>query len=222
MKKNQNKHIRLYRKSAKSHLNLTSELEEILYGLMLGDIHAERKNANSNTRIQFKQSIKNKAYIDHLYSLFQNYCGSNEAPKINSSFDSRPNKNKIYSSIKFCNLSLPCFNKFRILFYNSEGIKILPLNIANLLTARSLAYWIMDDGYKFKNGFYLCTESFSLNENEILKNLFKEKFNLDCGIHKHTNGYRLYIFSNSKNNLLKLVKPYLISHFYYKFEIENS
>ena len=40
---------------------------------MLGDIHAERKNANSNTRIQFKQSIKNKAYIDHLYFLFKNY-----------------------------------------------------------------------------------------------------------------------------------------------------
>jgi LAGLIDADG DNA endonuclease family len=101
MKKNKNKHIliRLYRTSAKSHLNLTSELEEILYGLMLGDIHAERKNANSNTRIQFKQSIKNKAYIDHLYSLFQIYCGS--APKTNSSFDSRPNKNKNYTSIKF-------------------------------------------------------------------------------------------------------------------------
>lgn len=80
----------------------------------------------------------------------------------------------------------------------------------------------MDDGYKFKNGFYLCTESFSLNENLILKNLFKENFHLDCGIHKHTNGYRLYIFSSSKDDLLKLVKPYLISHFYYKFEIENS
>jgi hypothetical protein len=80
----------------------------------------------------------------------------------------------------------------------------------------------MDDGYKLKNGFYLCTESFSLNENENLKILFKVKFNLDCGIHKHTNGYRLYIFSSSKDQLLKLVKPYLISHFYYKFEIENN
>lgn len=218
MKKNNNILVRLYRTSAKNHLILTSELEEILYGLILGDIHAERRNVNSNTRIQFKQSIKNKAYIDHLYSLFQNYCGSE--PKINSSFDSRPNKNKIYSSIKFWSLSLPCFNKFRTMFYNSEGIKILPLNIADLLTARSLAYWIMDDGYKLKNGFYLCTESFSLNENEILKNLFKVKFNLDCGIHKHTNGYRLYIFSSSKDQLLKLVKPYLIKHFYYKFDID--
>ena len=27
---------------------------------------------------------------------------------------------------------------------------------------------------------------------------------LDCGVHKHTNGHRLYVFSNSKNKLLEL------------------
>jgi hypothetical protein len=39
-----------------------------------------------------------------------------------------------------------------------------------------------------------------LIENEKLKKMLKEKFDLDCGIHKHTNGYRLYIFSSSKEN----------------------
>lgn len=63
------------------------------------------------------------------------------------------------------------------------------------MTPRGLAYWIMDDGYKSKNGFYLCTESYSLEENEKLKNILNFKFDLDCGVHKHTNGYRLYIFS---------------------------
>ena len=80
----------------------------------------------------------------------------------------------------------------------------------------------MDDGYKSSNGFYLCTESYTpygLKENYFLKEILKIKFNLDCGIHKHTNGHRLYIFSSSKDKLLDLIKPYLINHFYYKFNI---
>jgi len=101
------------------------------------------------------------------------------------------------------------------MFYNSESMKNLPLEIKTLLTARGLAYWIMDDGYKSPNVFYICTESYSLNEN--LKQILKTKFNLEklkcCGIHKHTNGLRLYIFSSSKDILLELIRPYLISHF---------
>jgi len=84
-------------------------------------------------------------------------------------------KNKNYSSIKFWSFSLPCFNKFRTMFYNLKSIKILPLEIETLLTARGLAYWIMDDGYKSANGFYICTESFSLSEKwKVKKNIKKE------------------------------------------------
>ena len=43
---------------------------------MLGDLTAEKPGINSNTRLQFKQSIKNRLYIEHLYSLFQEFCGS--------------------------------------------------------------------------------------------------------------------------------------------------
>jgi hypothetical protein len=80
----------------------------------------------------------------------------------------------------------------------------------------------MDDGYKSVNGFYFCTESFSLSENHKLKFILKNNFNLDCGVHKHTNGYRLYVFSSSKDNLLQLIKPYLLSHFYYKFDLPQT
>lgn len=208
---------RFYRKSKKYHLNITSELEEIIIGLALGDLHIEKLSFKSNARLQFHQSNKNKEYINHLYNLFEEYCGS--SPKVFSSFDSRINKNKVYSSIKFSTYSLPCFNKFRELFYSSSGIKFIPYNLEEILTARSLAYWVMDDGYKSVNGFYLCTESYSLSDNEKLKIILKNKFNLDCGIHKHSNGNRLYIYSTSRDKLLELVKPYLLTHFYYKFDL---
>ena len=103
--------VRLYRKSANYDLELNVELKEIIIGLMLGDLFAEKRNPNSNTRLQFKQSVKNKVYIDHLYSIFKNYC--NSSPKITSSIDNRPGKKELNVSIKFWSQSLPCFNQFR-------------------------------------------------------------------------------------------------------------
>jgi LAGLIDADG DNA endonuclease family len=209
--------VRFYRKSAKYNLELNAELKKIIIGLMLGDLFAEKRNPNSNTRLQFKQSVKNKVYIDHLYFLFKDYC--NSEPKKTTSIDKRPGKKELNVSIKFWTQSLPCLNQLRILFYNDSGKKIIPLNLDKLITARSLAYWAMDDGYKSANGFYFCTESYTLEDNNKLRELLKNQFNLDCGIHKHTNGHRLYVFSSSKSILLNIIKPYLIEHFYYKFDL---
>lgn len=209
--------VRSYRKSAKYDLELNAELKEIIIGLMLGDLLAEKINPNSNTRLQFKQSVKNKVYIDHLYSIFKDYC--NSEPKQTSSIENRPGKKEFNISIKFWTQSLPCFNQFRELFYDESGIKFIPFNLEQIITARSLAYWVMDDGYKSAKGFYFCTESYTLDDNFKLSQILKNRFNLDCGIHKHTNGHRLYVFSSSKDILLELVKPYLIDHFYYKFDL---
>jgi hypothetical protein len=59
--------VREYRKSAKYHLTLNIELEEIIIGLMLGDLFAEKIRLSSNTRLQFKQSealARYKVYIN--------------------------------------------------------------------------------------------------------------------------------------------------------------
>jgi len=97
--------VREYRKSAKYDLILNIELEETIIGLMLvakQDLYAERIKASSNTRLQFKQSIKNKAYINlpsALYLLFENYCST--PPKVNILKDNRSEKKELNESIKF-------------------------------------------------------------------------------------------------------------------------
>lgn len=96
-----NTQIRNYRTSAKN--NLTAELDEIIIGSMLGDLSAEKPSTNHNTRLQFRQSKVNIDYINHLYELFQEYCGSK--PVHLSRFDSRPNKMETYHSVKFKTLS---------------------------------------------------------------------------------------------------------------------
>ena len=193
--------MRFYRTSAKAHLKLPLELQEVIIGSMLGDLTAERKSIKNNTRLQFKQSIKNKDYIIHLYDLFKEFCGS--SPIEMSKFDSRPNKQKVYKAMKFQTYSLACFNKFREMFYNSEGVKIVPHNLEELLTARGLAYWIMDDGYNYGEGFYICTDSYHLEEQELLSQILKNKFGIDSKPHKHTKGHRLYIYKTSKKRAIR-------------------
>lgn len=54
----------------------------------------------------------------------------------------------------------------------------------------------MDDGFNHKNGFYFCTESFSLIENEKLVQLLKKNFDLNSSIQSVSNGHRLYVLSS--------------------------
>lgn len=132
------KQTRFYRVSSKAHLTVPYDLHDIIIGSMLGDLTAEKPNKNCNTRLQFKQSIINKVYVEHLYDLFKEFC--NSQPLVMSRFDTRPSKNKEYSAIKFQTLSLPCFNIYKALFYDSDGKKILPKNLKDLLTPKGLAY----------------------------------------------------------------------------------
>ena len=48
---------------------IPSNLKEIIIGLALGDLYLRKRH--KNTSLNFKQSIKNEAYIIHLYTLFQ-------------------------------------------------------------------------------------------------------------------------------------------------------
>lgn len=130
--------IRFYRTSASVHMFVTPFLHEVIMGLMLGDLHVEKPSLKHNARLQFKQSTINTPYITHLYELLIGFCGS--PPIWLSYFDKRANKLKVYTSLKLQTLSLPCFNKYRELFYNEFGIKFIPVNISDHFTAVSLAY----------------------------------------------------------------------------------
>ena len=63
--------------------------------------------------------------------------------------------------------------------------KFVPLNIAEHLTTRGLAFWIMDDGQQVRRGgVTLCTDSFKSEEISILREALKTNFNLITTIHQ--------------------------------------
>ena len=116
--------------------------------------------------------------------------------------------NNTYSSVNFATLSLPCFNFYRRLFYSPNNIKIVPLNIKNLLTPRGLAYWIMDEGTLQNKGLHLNTYAFSNQEVLILTKTLKNLFgynSLKCTTHNHPKGKRIYIYGKKAWNLLETI-----------------
>jgi len=115
--------------------SLPPELQEVLVGCTLGDLSILRGKRSDNARLQFWQGIVNAEYLMHLYSLFESYCGS--APKVYTRHSGKAN-------VYFNTLTSPVFTEFNSLFY-LDGVKHVPANIGELLTARSLAYWAMDD-----------------------------------------------------------------------------
>jgi len=83
-----------------------------------------------------------------------------EEPRTYTRTDKRYNiTNK---SLYFRTKSLEELKPFADRFLNSEGNKMIPSNISELLSPRSLAFWIMDDGQQVKKGgVTLCTDSFN-------------------------------------------------------------
>ena len=79
----------------------------------------------------------------------------------------------------------------------------------------------MDDGYKSNDAFYIATESYGLEDHQIIVQTLKNKFLLNCSYHRTTNGLRIYIFKNSIKQLYSLIEPYLLEQFKYKFSSLN-
>jgi LAGLIDADG DNA endonuclease family len=107
----------------------------------------------------------------------------------------------------------------------NKFIKIVPLNISEMFSEISLAYWIMDDAYFDSYGrektVILCTESFSKEECIILQSLL-EKLEIKSTLklrNKIKDKYRIRISKTSMDRVIYLVKPHMHIDFLYKLGI---
>jgi hypothetical protein len=101
------------------------------------------------------------------------------------------------------------------MFYNNK-IKIVPLDLYNLLTYESLAHWICCDGTKTYKGLTLQTQSFTIKEVVFIVNILMYKFNLKCSIHMQRNQPTIYISSKSMETLQPYILPYICNFMKYK------
>lgn len=182
-----NKKFKLTPKSNKKTLALTAKfktetiLNEIVIGKILGD-----GSINKTGSLNFCQSVKQRVYLEHCYQLFKPYL--REHKQICSNLQIRAGKQNESLYFETCAI----FKEFLPLFYKYETssnkrIKIIPKNINEYLTFRGLAYWVMDDGTYNKGRVYLCTHSFTQEENILLCQVLETKFSLSCALIKRKN-----------------------------------
>jgi len=115
-------------KFERSKLTIENPLSGIIIGLLLGDGHIQKRSLTGNSRFIYGQSslrIQHFNYFNHVLELIKPYLSKEFKLKTRSFVDKRTNNS--YSSVNFATLSLPCFNYYKNLFYNSDGLKIVQI-----------------------------------------------------------------------------------------------
>jgi LAGLIDADG DNA endonuclease family len=202
---------------------MNKAFKDMLIGVLLGDAHIGRTGLDK-AYITFEQSKKKLEYISYLHSLTRE-SGSRKLEidelKTYTRTDARYS-DRINQSLYFRTNSLEDLKPFADMFLNNEGGKIIPTNIADHLTPRSLAFWIMDDGQQVKRGgVTLCTDSFNSSEVNILREALSDRFNISSSIHnkkgKNDSIYeRIYINKESLDDLKPLLKEHMHDSMLYK------
>lgn len=198
------------------HLKLTDEQREVLIGTLLGDGHLETKNQGQTYRLKIEHTIRQRAYVEWFYDLFQDWVRT--APIVRSREVMFRGKKKSYERIGFATLSTGSLRFYAQQFYQ-DGKKIVPKLIHRWLTPRALAVWYMDDGSIKSNhhkSIFLNTHSFSESDLKRLQSALEKQYGVKSTIRIQKDGRQLYLLSETVENFLNLIYPHVIPSMRYK------
>lgn len=198
--------------SEKNILTLTPRVKSIIIGLILSDAWIQKKG-HWNTRIGFKQSIKNFSYLFYIFSEIGYLCSG--LPMTAKTVT----RGKIFYSVYLQTRQLVCLNEIFHLFYVSENgqvIKTVKQELFFYMNFLVLAHWIMGDGSKRGKGLVLCTDNFNLQEVVLLVNILIIKFEINPTIQKEKDKFRIYLNEKSLMKIKPFILPYFVDHFLYK------
>lgn len=210
-------------------MTLNQEQKDLLVGTLLGDGNLQTATKGRTWRYRTLHKFEHKDYLLHKYEVLKNFCSDDHEPVYDEIFVDRTQQT--YKRMYFNTKVADDFRHYGNLFYTLENqsqtmIKDVPKNIKQLLTPRAVAYWYMDDGSIKElgrgNAMRICTESFSLEGVQRLKNALKELYNVEhTSLNKKTNnqkvvGYRLAIREKSASDFRNLIEPYLVPCMKYK------
>lgn len=200
---------RRYSLLQRKQVNIPFHIKSIFIGIILSDANISKSN-KADARLQFKQSYSHFYYFYSVFFELSHFCS--KGPYLTKALVNK----KIHYGLSFTTRSLPCITELYDLFYVGEKQKkIVPYNIFNLFTWKSLAHMICGDG-SYSSGVTLNTQCFTIKDQVTLINIFIIKFNLECNLHKSRKDFVIYINSKSiKRNLHNLL-PHIHDSMKYK------
>jgi hypothetical protein len=195
-----------------------SDVNQIVLGSILGDGSLSTLSKREKlSRIDISQHISKLPYLRWLYEklgqkFILNPILQKKGFKNQYRFSSKPNK---------------IFGILRSKFYDSfTGRKVIPTDIKGLLNDPvSLAVWYMDDGtldkrYKYHFNSLIATDCFSFKECNLLSKVILDNFGLKTSVNRSTmrgKVYpRIYFWSESMSDFIKIISPYIHPVFNYK------
>ena len=189
---------------------------ELFFGSLLGDCYAEKRN--NSTRFVFHQSSRNVEYISFIVNTLVEFGYCSKGLKKKKQIGK---KNKVYFSIKKATFSFSSLNWVYDCFYSDKKKKI-PDEISFYLTARALAFWLMDDGSRTKYGIVISTNSFTRDDINRLRKALLQNFDLETTTQvQNENQYRIYFPKSQIVKLRKIVQPFFVNSMLYKLDPYN-
>ena len=131
---------------------ISSNVKEALIGDLLGDGHLRFTHKDINGKVtgnfHYAMTLKNYDYAFFLWKhIYSSICTSTPLrPWPNSDTGKTPSQ-YAFNSRSLSELTVLHKQWYVLNKENKRFIKIVPLNIGELLTSRGLAHWIMGDGY---------------------------------------------------------------------------
>lgn len=192
-----------------------------IIGNILGDGHLDYRS--KSTRLILHLNLPNREYIAWLHKLYikYGYCTDKELV-----FKKHIGKNsKIYFTTQITTYSFKSFNWMHNLFYKPQYTrhneiisytKIIPSNIIDYLSPQSIAFWVMSNGSKQNSGISIHTNSFTLEENYLIREALLRKYNITTILYKTVSNYIMYFPRKEAELLIKIIEPYMHSSMLYK------
>lgn len=189
---------------------------QLIIGSLLGDARLECRSksirAKHTARLRIHQSDKQKDYVFWKYDKLKDFVI--RTPRFTKVWHD-PKRNKDHYSWYFHTQSNEGLGLLHKLFYQNN-IKVVPKNLIEILDPLGLAVWYMDDGSNNGSNITLNTHCFSNEEQEIIRDLFRDKFAIQTTLVKDRSKFKIAIGCYELPKFMSIVQPHIITSMSYK------
>jgi hypothetical protein len=173
----------------KAAIVIPAEITEVITGMILSDASIALPPGCHNARVHIEQ--QDESFVCILWNLFDSIGLVGAPPKLRNRTDKK--RGLSWTAFSFATFTHPFFTELHKIWYkNVEGkaVKVLPSNIAELLTPVAIAFLLSGDGSYCKSTgrITICTDSFTAEEVDCLRSIFLDQFGIETT--RIRNGHR--------------------------------
>ena len=189
---------------------------QLILGSLLGDARLECRSksmrAKHTARLRIHQSDKQKDYVFWKYEKLKDLVI--KGPRFTKVWHDLK-RNKDHYSWYFHTQSNEALGELHKLFYQNNT-KVVPKDLIEILDPLGFAVWYMDDGSNNGSNITLNTHCFSNEEQNIVQDLFYNKFRIKTSIVKDRSKFKIAIGCHELPKFMDIVQSYVIPSMSYK------